>query len=189
VEGDERAWQEVYTRYRPLVTVWARRITSDPDEVDAAVHAAFTRLWQAIGAAKFARFPNLSSLLQYLKLCVRGAVLDARRDKAAQAVTRSREELLAHHDSDVADLDVDVEAHLIHDESRRDLWALLRREVPERRERLLLHLSYVAGLPPREIVRRFPEHFGSAEEIYRLKWAICERLRRCDTLRGWWMDQ
>lgn len=189
VEGDERAWAEVYTRYRPLVTAWAHRITDDPDEVDAAVHAAFARMWRAVDAAKFARFPNLSSLLQYLKLCVRGAVLDARRDQAARAITQSWEELLARHHTDLSDLDVDVETHLIHDESLRDLWALLRRELPERRERLLTYLSYVAGLPPREIVRRFPEHFGSIEEIYRLKWAICERLRRCDALRNWWMGQ
>ena len=189
VEADDLAWQEVYARYRPLVTAWARRLTGDPDEVEAAVPAAFARLWRAIDAEKLARFPTLSSVLQYLKLCVRGAVLDARRDKAARAVAQSWDELLARHHADRPDLAVDLEDQLLHGESRRSLWALLRRELPDERERLLLHLACVDDLPPREIVRRFPTHFASVEEIYRLKWSICERLRRCDALREWWLDQ
>jgi len=189
VEADDLAWQEVYARYRPLVTAWARRITADPDEVEAAVHAAFARLWRAIDPQKFARFPTLSSLLQYLKLCVRGAVLDARRARAAQAVAQSWEELLARHHVDRPDLATDLEGQLLHGESRRELWALLRRELPDERERVLLSLACVAGLPPHEIQRRYPAQFGSVEEIYRLKWAICERLRRCETLRAWWLDQ
>jgi DNA-directed RNA polymerase specialized sigma subunit len=61
---------------------------------------------------------------------------------------------------------------------RRQLWQTIDVELPDARERLVAHLSFVAGLSPREILARHPEKFVDVFDVYRTKRNMIDRLRR-----------
>lgn len=188
VDRDAAAWEALYERCQPLVRLWARRVAGDPDEVESIVNAAFTRLWRAVDATKFASFRDLSSLLRYVKLCVHSVALDHRRARAAWSCTQPWEtEDEEHRTIEPAARD-DVERETLDDESRAELWLLVRHCLPDSRERLLVRLSFVESLPPREICARYPEQFASVADVYRLKATIFERLRRQPALQSWWQE-
>ncbi len=58
------------------------------------------------------------------------------------------------------------------------LWQAVHGCLDDRRERAVVYLSYVAGLSPREIHRRFGGQFSSTDDVYRLKRRALDRLRR-----------
>jgi RNA polymerase sigma factor (sigma-70 family) len=189
VERDERAWAALYDCYAPLARAWTRRWYDDAEDVDSIVNVAFARLWRAIDPAKFERFPDLASLLQYFKLCVRGAILDERRAGSAWETTESWQVAQERHCIAEPVAEIDLEASVVEDEVSGDFWAQVRREVPGEREQLLLRLSFVEGLRPREVCRRYPAQFSSVAEIYHLKFAAVERLRQSPILRNWRMER
>ena len=52
-------------------------------------------------------------------------------------------------------------------------------------ERLVLHSLCVTDLPPRELLKEYPEVFPSVEDVYRVKRNVVERLRRSPLVRTW----
>src|SRR5215216_1127040 len=77
VERDEQAWEHVYTHYSPLVEGWVRRsgaFASCGESSEFFVGAAFTKFWRAMSPERFATFPTLAALLQYLQLCTSSVV-------------------------------------------------------------------------------------------------------------------
>jgi RNA polymerase sigma factor (sigma-70 family) len=185
VERDERAWDALYIRYAPLVRRWAARFSAGGED-EELVTAAFARFWLAIDAEGFAGLPDVRSLLTYLRLCVRSAALDRLRAAARTApecpitavtgddVAPVRRELVA------AD---DVESATIDRLARQEFWDVVRRHLRDEREVCLIRLSYLEGLPPRDICRRAPEMFPSVHDVYRLKRTVLDRLRDSDVLR------
>jgi RNA polymerase sigma factor (sigma-70 family) len=178
-EHDDAAWSAVYAVYSGLIRHWIGALRlADPGVVDAddLVNATFERLWHAVDGPKFACFPSLSALLQYLKMCTRCAAITHQRAQAARAaeVTASeREEAL----QDVAaEGDVQTEVHLAM--SRSELWATLQTLLDDPLDLLVLRLSFVEGLSPRQIVALRATQFGSVADVYRRKRIVLERLRR-----------
>jgi hypothetical protein len=66
-----------------------------------------------------------------------------------------------------------------------ELWTLIERALPDRRERRLVYLLFVLDLKPREIVREAPQDFPTPQEVYRLTRNVLDRLRRNPALRSW----
>ncbi|HZS89042.1 MAG TPA: hypothetical protein VFE42_16330 [Chloroflexota bacterium] len=169
-QRDDDAWVAIYERYAGLVRHWLGPAAEESDE---AVATTFVRFWRAMDAEKVARFTSLAALLQYLKRCAQATRLDGERE----ARTRLREEPLGNV-GDLLPLPDQVEITVAAQVEAEGLWQAVHGCLDDRRERAVVYLSYVAGLSPREIHRRFGGQFSSTDDVYRLKRRALDRLRR-----------
>jgi hypothetical protein len=64
----------------------------------------------------------------------------------------------------------------------RELWAIVVDEVADETERLLVRLSFVEHLKPRQVQARYPDRFAGVGDVYRIKRNLLDRLRRCPRL-------
>ena len=177
-ERDEEAWAAVYSQYHGLVRCWLGDAPSDPD---ALVNEAFERLWQAIPPDRFAGFPTLGSILEYLKRCARCVAIDASRReerKQAEEAALARQHVLEAEEKRRPSeqvLDAIVGEQLIE-------CAMGRLHSLE--ERLVFRASFEWDLRPGMIAERWPGMFASAREVSRIKERILRRLRRDEEIRA-----
>lgn len=182
-DHDDDAWAALHTCYARLVRRWAARIV-DPGDIDEIVSESFARLYVAIDAAKFAQFADLRHLLQYVKLCVRGAALDRQRAIARHAVEMplevdSDDDYGADRGATRVILAADnVEGEAIAKEERRQFWEAVRCHLHNSQEEAVVRLSFIEGLPPREICVREVTGCATVYDVYRVKRTVIERLRR-----------
>jgi hypothetical protein len=179
-QRDELAWDLIYRQFTPTVLAWLRQHSCAnrlraQDEPDTYVTAAFHKFWLATSSpgAATPHFLTLASVLAYLRSCLNSVVLDEMR----QIQARQREEPLEY----AHDAAIDAPAH----SSAQELWALIERALPDRRERRLVYLLFVLELKPRDVVRMAPDDFPTAQEVYRLTRNILDRLRRNPALLAW----
>lgn len=178
VDGDQEAWETIYFRYQRLVGSWLRRHTAAAlvgEADDYLINRAFERFWLYVKPERFNSFAGLPALLQYLKLCAHGALLDEARAQARKQVV---------HGGDYAQLSGIDEVG--EREAARMLWQAVRAETRDEPERLIAMHSFIHGLKPREIYVRHPDQFVSIAEIYRIKRNLLERLRRDEAIRLLW---
>jgi hypothetical protein len=174
-ERDEAAWHAVVEIYRGLLTAQAGRkavrgLVAEDDRF--CVDRAFQRFWHATTTGQLTRFDDLASILKYLKMCLGSVLLD-------QARARRRQGWLSIDDvSPDACVTADPSSQVIGRVARRELWETIDRELPNALERLVAHLSFVAGLCPREVLARHPEKFDDVYDVYRTKRNMIDRLRR-----------
>jgi hypothetical protein len=124
--------------------------------------------------------------LQYLKLCVRSAVLDdvrARQQAALEPIDGLDERRIAAGPGS-ARTAPDVEGIVLDRMASRDLWRTVLEALPDADERLVAYLSFVQGLKPGEIATARPDRFASAADVYRVKRNALERLRRSPRLQA-----
>src|SRR5262245_34272298 len=72
-EHDAQAWGGIFTLYRPLMIRWLRsRAESLPEgeTTEGIINQALVRFCSAMTAERFKTFPDISSLLSYLRTCV-----------------------------------------------------------------------------------------------------------------------
>ncbi len=175
-ERDDEAWEAVYRQYLPVVRRW---LSLRPDDGDEETAAAFERFWRAVDGAKFARFGSLASVLQYLKMCA----LTARMDAARAARASSAEEPLSDATQLIGDGE-NVEDAVTERAGAAELWAVVQGCLNDERERLVIYLSCVVGLSPRDVCARHPREFPQVAEVYRLKRNVLDRLRRAPEIRA-----
>src|SRR5689334_16131673 len=87
VDRDEEAWADIYTHYRLMLIGWARHAGAHAPAVasyEDIADRALARAWSALGAEQFVQFPNLATLLGYLRACVGAVVIDAARAEATR---------------------------------------------------------------------------------------------------------
>jgi DNA-directed RNA polymerase specialized sigma24 family protein len=178
-QQDKIAWDLIYHQFSGTVLGWLRQHPcasrlryNDPD---AYVTDAFRKFWLATtspGAAP-PRFATLASVLAYLRSCLNSVVLDEMR----LIQSRQREGPLEQ----ISNVPADESGH----GSIEELWTLIERALPDRRERRLIYLLFVLDLKPRDVVRAAPQDFPTAQEVYRLTRNILDRLRRNPALRAW----
>jgi DNA-directed RNA polymerase specialized sigma24 family protein len=145
---------------------------------EEAVTRTFERFWHAVDGAKFARFGSLSAVLQYLKMCAQATRID--RMRAANLAKREQElddmmSMPAHHN---------VELEVAGRVDAAGFWSMVQRLLADDRERLVIYLSYVIGLTPREICRRHETTFPDVSDVYRLKRNALDRLRRAAEMKA-----
>ena len=87
-EGDERATQEIWERYRRLLVSLAdrwlgsdARKTADEDDI---AQSAFIQCWKQVKAEKYPQLQNRDDLEKILRDLVRKRVSDQRREQRAQ---------------------------------------------------------------------------------------------------------
>lgn len=179
-QRDERAWDLIYQQFSGTVLGWLRRHPcanrlQDLDTPDTYITAAFQKLWQATvhPGLNTPEFKTLASVLTYLKMCINSIVLDEIRRMDAHPPEVSLEPAITIPAKDTSIL------------SAQELWTLIERALPDRRERRLVYLLFVQELKPGEVVRESPQDFPSAREVYRLTRNVLDRLRRNPALRAW----
>jgi hypothetical protein len=179
-QGDERAWDLIYQQFNGTMLGWLRRHPCanrlrDQDAPDVYITDAFRRFWVAASSSGAAtpHFATLASVLAYLRTCLNAVVLDEMR----QIQTRQREESL-----DAANI---TPTKFSPSSDIQELWVLIERALPDRRERRLVYFLFVLDLKPRDVVREAPQDFPDAQEVYRLTRNVLDRLRRNPALRAW----
>src|SRR5829696_2636965 len=183
VDGDQVAWAEGVTRYRGLLVSWARRCAAsamigEPGD-DIADHA-FSRAWAALGPERFEQFPNLASVLAYLRACVTSAVIDcARSQRSAERLAQTIEV------DDVATPEQLAMAFV----DRQALWEIVEGTIQNKQDRVILIESFVYGQPPRAVLARYPQLFANVDEVYSVKRNLFERLKRCAALQAIYQEQ
>jgi hypothetical protein len=193
VHRNERAWELVYTQYRPLVSGWVERhslFTAVNEETAYFVNWAFEKMWSVMSPEKFAGFPDLKSVLRYLQLCVHSVLVDYMRTSEQAALLEdlgvddeSGRLTAAYHTSGSA-LEDNVMARL----ERQELWRQINDRLKDERERHVLYGSFVLGLKPAELCNQFAGSFHDVTEVYRVKENLLARLRRDEELREFWGD-
>jgi len=176
VEREDAAWVAVYAQYAGMVRRWLALPEAEGDEGVAIV---FERFWQAVDGPKFARFPSLAAILQYLKVCAYTARID--RGRRAQATAGEWSLDAATHVVAARD---NVEEMVAGRLDAVEFWAMVRTLLCDDREGVVLYLSYVLGLSPREICAHDRGHFSNVAEVYRLKRTVLDRLRRAPDMRA-----
>jgi len=180
-DADEDAWDAVVTLYRGLLIAQsARQVVRGLVAEDAAfcVDRAFQRFWRATRARGIHEFQDLASILKYLKMCLASVLLDEARARRRQACV-SIDDL-----SPEAYVSTDPSAEVVANIAQVELWNAIDRELRNDAERLVVRLSFAAGLSPREIRALHPDQFPDVSEVYRLKRNLIERLRRSKAISG-----
>jgi hypothetical protein len=179
VERDDSAWEAIVNQYRGIVLAYvgqhsAAAVLRESDEY--WINRALQRFWSAVGPDRFSAFPDLPSLLKYLKLCVHSVLLDELRSRRAAV---SLDEI-----PEVTPSDATAEDAVLGELSGEQLWAAIRRELHDEAEYKVAFLSFARDLKPAEIAERHPTLFASVADVYRIKRNIIERLRRSPEIRG-----
>ena len=168
--SSEEAWQAIYTCYEEQVRRWIRSHPSFSfchEDADYFVNMAFAKFWQAITPEKFLKFPTLGHILQYLKTCVAGAILDHLRHKEKQ----EKLEL---------SMSVKLTEDVVLEKMTQDnLWVWVQNQLKNDQEKLVMHRKFLFDMPPRDIYATNPELFPEGiNEIYRILENVLRRLRR-----------
>ena len=190
VHRDDDAWTCLYRQYEPLVLSWitqhqsATAMLACDDGVTPLINGAFTKFWQALAPAKMADFPGLASLLKYLKMCVHSVVTDETRARQAHVLEECWERFLETDELEEPPSDADLADLVISQSSCQEFWSIIDAVLSAEEERLLVHLTYYCGLRPSDISSRYSQFFPTAEDVYRIKRNVLERLRRNQRLQA-----
>lgn len=181
VERDDAAWSTIFEQYAPLVEHWVRRtgaFTVSGETSDYFVSAAFTRFWRAIPAERFASFPSLASLLNYLRRCATCVVIDSARSHSFAEMLP--EESVNWNDQRLGHADEEATERV----SRDEFWRLVDGLLSSEAERVIVRCSFLLGMKPGDIYAEWGVLFSGVEEVYTLKRSVLTRLRKSAELRG-----
>jgi len=179
-DHNQQAWQFVYEQYWPLVSGWVERNSlfgAAEEETQYFVNRAFEKMWAAVTPAKFAKFPNLKSVLSYLQMCVHSVLVDYLRNRE-QAILLDEETLARTPDGENSNVERLVSQRV----DREALWRWLDGRLKDEKERCVFYGSFVLAMKPRELYTHYPGTFNDVNEVYRTKENIMARLRRDDEL-------
>lgn len=185
-ERVQRAWVLVYDQYRPLVASWVERHPAFPasgEEVQYFVNRAFEKMWVALSADKFSRFPDLKSLLRYLQMCVHSVILDLTRATEKPIVDACVDLEAEAPNTQGATRAPGVESEALDRVRRQELWEEVDARMHSERERRVVYGTFVLGLKPRDVYAHFRDTFRDVNDVYRVKENVLARLRRDSELK------
>ena len=180
VERDEAAWEQLYRHYSGLVEGWIRRsgaFVSSGESSEYFVVGAFTKFWRAITPERFASFPTLASLLQYLQLCATSVVIDSVRAQSWSEMLP--EETISPSHGPQTSPDEEAVSRV----DREEFWRFINEQLNGEVERVVVYYSFVLGLTPRAIFARRGDLFNSVNDVYNVKRNVLGRLSRNQQLR------
>lgn len=180
VDREDAAWSAVLQQYSGIVLAYVAQHTAASEmeqSPDYWINRAFQRFWSAVGPERFGHFPDLPSLLKYLKLCAHSVILDEVRARRARGAV-SLDEV-----PETFSTTASAERTVLSESDREQLWTVVLDEVSDEAEYQVTYLSFVRDLKPGEIYDRRPELFESVADVYRIKRNVLQRLRRSPRVR------
>lgn len=171
-EAVDEAWAQVIACFSGKVRGWLhhhpyqRTVLAHSTE-ELLLHATFNRLFERTTRGLL-DVSSLPGILTYLHMCLNSVVM---------------EEVRHWHDWPRPLPDEDqhprrsVEDRVISILDREALWQQVETYITDPKERLLCRLRWRDGLPPREIVARFPIEFPSITDVYRMLERILIQLK------------
>ncbi|GAC1322294.1 MAG: hypothetical protein NVSMB2_19540 [Chloroflexota bacterium] len=180
VDRDDAAWSAILQQYSGIVVAYVAQHTAASEmehSPDYWINRAFQRFWSAVGPERFGQFPDLASLLKYLKLCAHSVILDEVRARRAR-IAVSLDEV-----PETFSTTASAERTVLSESNREHLWTVVLDEVSDEAEYQVTYLSFVRDLKPGEIYDRRPELFDSVADVYRIKRNVLQRLRRSARVR------
>jgi DNA-directed RNA polymerase specialized sigma24 family protein len=180
---DEDAWIEIGTRYRAMLIAWAGQCSAigfTDEGCEDVADRALARAWAALSPARFAKFPNLATLMGYLRTCVTATAIDLARAQRVRERAYQKLEL-----DEVAT----PEQQVLDEIERADLWRVVSGAIGSEQERTVLVESFQLDLPPRAILARHPDLFASIDEVYLAKRHLIGRLQRNPDVRRFLRSQ
>lgn len=169
VEKNDGSWEALDNQYRNQVRRWVLqhpRFPAFDEGPDLFVNMAFEKFWKRnFSAIDFARFPNIRSILAYLKTCVASVITDYGRNQSRIAKVVYLDDVLLetypkefiHHDLGDMKLEQD------------EFWQTVRVSLGDEGMYQAVYGSFVLGLRPSEIYELHPLLFKDVRDVYRLK--------------------
>ena len=170
VQGEEEARVWIQRCFSELVLSWLRRhpnrgTVSELDREENYVAQTFERFWQATALTQHIEFNSLAGVVQYLRACLNGAMIDILR-----TYSRSKKiPLLDPRKSGERRIENKVESN--------DVWDRLTKVIPNGKEQRLAYLLFHCGLKPRQIMLFCPQEFRDVQHINRLRSNMMNRLQ------------
>jgi hypothetical protein len=165
--------------YRGLVEAWVRhhpKFEQTNEDAEAFAIAAFERMWIAVTPARFARFPELRSLLKYLQMCAHCSIADYLR-------TVDPTKPIDPDGPGDPGRELAAPETFLSQPERAEMWEEVLAEMRTEKERVVLQCCFGLEMKPGDVHEEFPGIFASVQEVYRTKQNIMERLRRNEALR------
>ena len=180
VEHNEIAWAQIYYLYFNLVEFWVRRnhhFVQSGESSEFFVTAAFIRFWRAITPERFATFPNLAALLQYLQLCTQCAVTDSVRIQPWANMFPV--EIVP----DYLDMRVPPDEEAIERVIRSEFWRYINTLLHNDAERIVVFGIFLGGMKPGDIYTKHHNLFSSVNNVYSIKRNVLVPLGRSKELQ------
>jgi hypothetical protein len=133
---------------------------------------------RAFTADRLTRAHGIRAVMQYLMLCAASVVVDAKR----RAAIASR--FAVDLEPEKAERLLSVERGGVEPDWTQ-FWRLVQASLRCRADRVLVMLAYSRELKSAEIQAARPDLFPTVEDVYRIRHAIFDRLRRNTALRRW----
>lgn len=173
--GDQDAWVEIVSIFQRLLYDWVNKVNHqlDDHELQTAVDDAWLGLYKGCAnKPSLTAIDDLGPILEYLRKCVKHAVLQERRKKAKLPYEVTLDQALPAAHFSVPDPVFVAE-----------LLAYLDRMITDELDRLLFDLVILQGFKPSEIVQFHPDLFPDEQAIYQRLQTLRRRLRRDQQLR------
>jgi len=170
---DQEAWQAIYTQYHRLVRHWLGDAPGDPD---ALVNQVFGRFWQALTPGRFADFPSLDALLEYLKRCAQTVALRAERQAERQQIQEDVARTL--YELGYLSTPSAWSEQVLERITGRCFYTQVMDCLTDPIERLVFRASFEWDMKPRTIAAHWPHLFTNGRHVSRVKGRILRRLRR-----------
>lgn len=174
-EHNQGAWEIICVQYQPLVSGWVKQhhgFESTGEEIQYFVNGAFGKIAATLSPVKFDGFPNIGSLLRYLKMCVHSVIVDYNR-MVDQANLYLLEDASEEASTEPATEDQALDRS--HDQA---MWEWINAWLDDEKERRVIYGLFVLALKPQELYDHFQNLFHEVDEIYRVKQNVIARLRR-----------
>lgn len=168
--GDAQAFDQLYTRWSPMLYGLACKILEDPKEAEDALQEGFLHIWHKAGTYDSQR----SSPTTWAYMIFRNKAIDRLRARARHGrgmETIAREE--PYQAAPAADPDESAESN----ERRQVVKAALESIPPDQRE--AVSLAYFSGLTQSEIAQRLGAPLGTVKA--RIRRGL---MKLADTLKG-----
>jgi RNA polymerase sigma-70 factor, ECF subfamily len=168
--GDPRAFDQLYTRWSPMLFGLVCKILNDPKEAEDALQEGFLHIWHKAASYDSQR----SSPSTWAYMIFRNKAID--RIRTRERRSRGMEQI-AREEPFQAAPSTDPEEGVEHNERRKVIKAALDTIPPDQRE--AVNLAFFSGLTQTEIAERLGAPLGTVKA--RIRRGL---LKLADTLKG-----
>lgn len=183
---DVEAWLWICEIYRKQVANWVEehkiKINASGD-TDSLIDCTFDNTWQQFRKpSKFTNFPNIRTVMGYIKACARTCVRESGRPLDPIAGKNNEPDIGAQVEKQ--------ELRRLIYERLDTLWQTNEPQKQElyNKERIIFQEYFEWGIPPRGIYKRHQELFDSTQEVSRVKRNMLDRLYRDPIIQRLWKD-